>query len=138
MTDDPQRYWSIGEIAKEFGVTLRFLRFYEEKGRVRPLRVGSSRMYDAEQRDLVANIVKDRMLGLSGPGKLKKTRRANKVYADTTSMSLADIAEAIAGLHRRRDLIDAEIGALERSYAVRQGADPVLSSTRRSRDGAGE
>jgi DNA-binding transcriptional MerR regulator len=35
----------IGDLAKEFGVSLRTLRFYEDKGLLTPERVGSTRLY---------------------------------------------------------------------------------------------
>ncbi len=134
MNDEPQQYWSIGEIAKEFGVTLRFLRFHEQKGTLQPRRIGRSRLYDAEQREVAAKLARDQRR--SRPGS-KRKRKAKKVFADTRSMSLANIADEIAALHRERDKIDLEIATLERSYAVRQGADPVLFSRRRLRRDTG-
>jgi hypothetical protein len=35
----------IGEMARQFGVTLRTLRFYEDKGLISPLREGATRLY---------------------------------------------------------------------------------------------
>ena len=135
MDDNPEQYWSIGEIAKDLGVTLRFLRFHEQKGSLQPRRIGHSRLYDAEQRNVAAELAQNQRRSRSGAFKRIRKRKANKVFADTQSMSLADIAEEIAALHRERDRIDVEIAKLERSYAVRQGADPLLLAPQRSRRG---
>lgn len=40
------RFWTIGELARECDVTLRALRFYEGKGLLAPTRDGSTRLYD--------------------------------------------------------------------------------------------
>ena len=39
---------SIGEIAERYGVTLRTLRFYEDKGLLSPRRKGNARFYNAK------------------------------------------------------------------------------------------
>jgi DNA-binding transcriptional MerR regulator len=43
-------YIRIGDMAKQFGVTLRTLRFYEDKGLLNPKREGNQRLYT--QRDI--------------------------------------------------------------------------------------
>ena len=40
--------YRIGDLASEFGVTLRTLRFYEDRGLLSPQRSGSTRLYFAE------------------------------------------------------------------------------------------
>jgi len=37
---------TIGEVARIYGVTLRALRFYEQRGLIKPLRRGAARFYD--------------------------------------------------------------------------------------------
>ncbi|WP_333825946.1 MerR family transcriptional regulator [Pinisolibacter sp.] len=42
------RPYQIGELAEKFGVTLRTIRFYEQKGLMKPRRIGSNmRIFDA-------------------------------------------------------------------------------------------
>lgn len=48
--DNHEELRRIGDVAKEFGVSLRTLRFYEDKGLISPLRAGSARLY--RRRDL--------------------------------------------------------------------------------------
>ena len=45
---------TIGELAREAGVTLRALRFYQSKGLLAPQRNGSARMFSHEDRDRLA------------------------------------------------------------------------------------
>jgi DNA-binding transcriptional MerR regulator len=40
----------IGDMARLFGVTLRALRFYEDKGLIHPIRQGTTRLYTAATR----------------------------------------------------------------------------------------
>ena len=37
------KYYTIGDLAREFGVTLRTLRFYEDRGLLSPRRDGTAR-----------------------------------------------------------------------------------------------
>ena len=39
----------IGEMARKYGVTLRTLRFYEDKGLISPKREGSTRLYSRRE-----------------------------------------------------------------------------------------
>ncbi|MEP1206506.1 MAG: MerR family DNA-binding transcriptional regulator [Rhizobiaceae bacterium] len=43
--------FKIGDLAREFGVTLRTLRFYEDRGLISPDRAGTTRLYGAEDRE---------------------------------------------------------------------------------------
>ena len=43
--------YRIGDLAREFDVTLRTLRFYEDKGLIRPERRGTTRIYSAQDRE---------------------------------------------------------------------------------------
>lgn len=52
-TDDdvePEQRFTISELAKEFSVTLRALRFYEKKGLLNPIRKGKYRSFDRRDR----------------------------------------------------------------------------------------
>lgn len=55
----------IGDMAKAFGVTLRALRFYEDKGLLSPLREGSSRLYTHRDRARLKLILLGRKVGFS-------------------------------------------------------------------------
>src|SRR5262245_44552528 len=57
--------FTIGELAKEFGVTLRTLRFYENKRLLSPRREGLARLYSKADRDRLALILKGKKLGFT-------------------------------------------------------------------------
>lgn len=67
---EPSEDWSarrltIGEMARECGVTLRALRFYEGKGLLKPSREGTSRTYDATALRRLRIIVRAKQVGFS-------------------------------------------------------------------------
>lgn len=56
----------IGELAERFGVSLRTLRFYEEKGLIKPTRDSSrNRLYTATEVARIAFIVECRRIGMA-------------------------------------------------------------------------
>ena len=57
--------YSISDLASEFGVTPRTLRFYGEKGLLQPARNGQSRRYSQADRARLTLILRGKMLGLS-------------------------------------------------------------------------
>ena len=57
--------YSIRHLAKEFDVTTRTLRFYEEKGLLRPTRQGTNRLYDGADRARLKLILRGKKLGLT-------------------------------------------------------------------------
>lgn len=57
--------YSISDLAGEFGVTTRTIRFYEEKGLLRPQREGTRRIYSTADRTRLRLILRGKRLGLS-------------------------------------------------------------------------
>ena len=57
--------FSIRELAEEFRVTTRTIRFYEEKGLLKPQREGSRRIYSTADRTRLRLILRGKRLGLS-------------------------------------------------------------------------
>ena len=88
-------YFDISEICTMLNTTSRTLRFYEQKGLISSIRIGSSerRHYTEEQRDKIKNILILRKLGLS----VKQIQELQKQDKDLQS-----------ALYEKR----AEIGAL--------------------------
>jgi DNA-binding transcriptional MerR regulator len=62
---DAEELSRIGEIADEFRVTLRTLRFYEDKSLIHPKRVGTSRFYGRRERARLRLIFLGRDIGFS-------------------------------------------------------------------------
>lgn len=59
------KIFRIGELAKEFDVTLRTLRFYEDKGLLSPHRVGNTRLYSRGDRARLKIILLGKRVGMS-------------------------------------------------------------------------
>ena len=57
--------YSISDLASEFDVTTRTIRFYEEKGLLNPRREGTRRIYTPADRTRLRLILRGKRLGLS-------------------------------------------------------------------------
>ncbi|MBT3659552.1 MAG: MerR family DNA-binding transcriptional regulator [Rhodospirillaceae bacterium] len=57
--------WGIAELAAEFGVTTRTIRFYEDKGLISPERRGQRRVYHPRDKVRLQLIMRGKRLGFS-------------------------------------------------------------------------
>jgi DNA-binding transcriptional MerR regulator len=57
--------FGITELCREFGITLRTIRFYEDKGLLAPRRVGGTRVYTRRDRARLALILRSKAIGAS-------------------------------------------------------------------------
>ena len=55
----------ISDLSREFDVTLRALRFYEDRGLLSPRRIGTMRIYSAQDRARLSVILKGKQLGFT-------------------------------------------------------------------------
>jgi len=93
MTDSPKTF-SISDLSKEFDVTTRSIRFYEDQGLMKPTRRGQTRIYSPQDRVRLKLILRGKRLGFS----LAETRRLFDLYdADRSS---------VQQLHTMLSLID--------------------------------
>ncbi|MEM7069878.1 MAG: MerR family DNA-binding transcriptional regulator [Pseudomonadota bacterium] len=60
-----REFYRIGDLAREFDVSLRTLRFYEDRGLIQPKRSGSTRLYSHEDRARLKVILLIKSLGFS-------------------------------------------------------------------------
>lgn len=65
MIDSVSRTYSISELAQEFGVTTRTIRFYEERRFLQPARKGRNRVYSRRDRTHLRLLLRGRRLGWS-------------------------------------------------------------------------
>jgi DNA-binding transcriptional MerR regulator len=61
----PDKTYSISDLAADFDVTTRTIRFYEEKGLLDPQRKGQTRIYSAADRIKLKLVIRGKRLGLS-------------------------------------------------------------------------
>ncbi|HEY8616343.1 MerR family DNA-binding transcriptional regulator [Phenylobacterium sp.] len=109
----PYRTYSITQLCREFGVTARALRFYEEQGLVFPGRRDLQRVYSYKDRARLALIVRGRRVGLS----LAQIRDILDAYeeqgeAAQNAKALGVFRQRIAELEAQRREVDEAIEAL--------------------------
>lgn len=84
MSDKNQVTYSIGELAREFDITTRSIRFYEDQGLILPTRKGQTRIYNQRDRVRLKLILRGKRLGFS----LAETGRLFELYdADKSSIT---------------------------------------------------
>jgi DNA-binding transcriptional MerR regulator len=134
--------FSIRDLIKEFCVSARTLRFYEEKGLMAPRRDGRGRLYSRRDRARLRYVLMGKAVGFS----LDEIREMLDLYdlgdggVTQLRVALKKFAEQIGRLQRQKATIDGTIAELERaSAAVRKmlanrcEERPVKSSSRPAR-----
>ena len=113
-----ERLLTIGDVAREFHVTLRTLRFYEDKGLLTPYRDGSARLYRDSDRAKIALILKGKELGFT-LGEIRESLAASGKTAQTSlSLKPEQIVSQIAHLTRQREEIEKAIAQLRAAQAA--------------------
>ena len=125
--------FGITELCKEFGISQRALRFYEDKGLVAPRRVNGARVYTRRDRARLALILRAKDIG----SPLSEIKRYLDLYGDhgegrTEQLSyvIQRTDTAIEELEQKRLQIDATLAELRvinascrRHLATRQRSD---------------
>lgn len=115
-----ERTYSISELADEFAVTPRTIRYYESEGLITPAREGQKRIYSARDRVRLALVLRGKRLGFS----LAEAKEIIDLYAAPhgeagqlrTLLEKLDAKRAMLE-EKRRDL-DSAIANMD-SYAAR-------------------
>ncbi|CAB0149784.1 Mercuric resistance operon regulatory protein [Pseudidiomarina piscicola] len=110
--------YSIGELAREFDITTRSIRFYEDQGLLAPTRQGQTRLYTNKDRVRLKLILRGKRLGFS----LAETKRLFDLYdmENSSARQLHTVLELIdekrVSLHQQLEDIKVllvELGNLE-------------------------
>jgi DNA-binding transcriptional MerR regulator len=129
-----ERSYSISELAREFGITTRTIRFYEEKGYVHPRREGGQRRYTPADRVRIKLILRGKRIGLS----LAESVEIIDMYEPGASNAaqLASLIERIA--ERRSQLLRqrADLDAMLESLDEVEGLCRDALEDRRAKDSA--
>ena len=105
----PMPTYTIRDLAEEFDITTRTLRFYEEKGMLSPHRQGQLRIYNAGDRTRLKLILRGKRLGLD----LQESSEIIAMYNPGTNNQkqlkalLAKIGEKKIQLVRQQEDLDA-------------------------------
>ncbi|WP_339709070.1 MerR family DNA-binding transcriptional regulator [uncultured Sphingosinicella sp.] len=118
--------FTITDLAAEFGVTPRAIRFYEGEGLIEPMRQGQNRVYSRRDRARLAWILRGKNVGFSlaeikeildlyhaGDGRVRQRER-----------TLELCRRQIGVLTKQRNDIDATIAELQEFVAVVEGLLP--------------
>ena len=73
-----QETFTITQLTREFGVSTRTLRFYEDEGLLNPLREGRTRRYRPADRYILAQVLRGKRLGFS----IAEIREILSMYRD--------------------------------------------------------
>jgi len=123
--EDTGELFGITELCTEFGITLRTIRFYEDKGLLSPRRINCTRVYTRRDRARLALILRSKAIGASlaeikhfldlygsgGEGRVQQMR----YVVDRTG-------QAIAELETKRAHIDATLAELRLIHTKVQDA----------------
>ncbi len=107
--------YGIGTLAREFDVTTRTIRFYEDKGLIAPARQGQRRVYSGRDRVRLRLIMRGKRLGFS----LEEVREMIDLYdEDKTEVAqlklfVKKIEERQVNLAQQRKDITATLDELE-------------------------
>jgi DNA-binding transcriptional MerR regulator len=105
------RTFTIRQLSKEFDMTARALRFYEDKGLISPERKGQTRIYSARDRARIKLILRGKRMGFS----LVEIHEVLDLYSRNDSgatqmrASLQKFRAQIENLKRQREDIDQAI-----------------------------
>ena len=122
--------WTISELAREFDVTPRTIRFYEDQGIVSPARDGRQRVYGTRERTRLKLALRGKRLGLQlseirtlidmydSPRdtlpQLKHYREVLAAHRQTLEQQRRDIEDALAEITQQ----EAQCAALLREHTL--------------------
>jgi DNA-binding transcriptional MerR regulator len=109
------KYFSITELTREFDISTRTLRFYEDEGLIHPERRGRTRLYRTADRHLIQQILRGRRIGFT----IAEIREIVHVYreppgeAGQLKLLMKKVDEKRDGLRQKRKDIDETITELD-------------------------
>lgn len=108
--------FTIGELAREAGVTLRALRFYQSKGLLAPQRNGQARVFSGGDRERLTLIMQGKRLGFT-LGEIREMLAArDRGNSCALPISRRKCVEQIKLLERQRRDIDTALTELRQIY----------------------
>ena len=110
-----REFYTITELTREFGVSTRTLRFYEDEGLFNPTRRGRTRLYRPSDRELLKQILRGKRLGFS----IAEIREIIEMYKAPPGaegqmrLLIEKIAEKRAQLEQKRKDIEESMSELD-------------------------
>ncbi len=100
--------FAIADLAREFGISTRAIRFYESKGLLDPERVGSTRVFRRRDRARLILILRGKRLGFS----LRDISDYLSLY-DADRTQKAQVSLLIEMVDQRMDLLERQLSDLQ-------------------------
>jgi DNA-binding transcriptional MerR regulator len=100
--DGHQATYSISQLAREFDITPRTIRFYEDKGLLSPRRAGTTRIYNGRDRVRLKLVLRGKRLGFS----LREIADIIDMY-DSEPGEVGQLEYMLRRLEQRRSLLQA-------------------------------
>ena len=110
-----REYYTITELTREFDVSTRTLRFYEDEGLIQPVRRGRTRLFRPSDRHLIRQILRGKRLGFS----INEIREIIQMYKEPPGevgqlkLMLKRIEEKREDLRQKRRDLEETIGELD-------------------------
>jgi DNA-binding transcriptional MerR regulator len=125
--------FSIRELTKEFGVSARTLRFYEEKGLLSPRRAGQERIYSRRDRARLKYVVMGKCVGFS----LEEIREMLDLY-DLGDRQVTQLQVALGKIGERIERLERQKSEIARAVAELAHARKMIEGMLTARMRAGE
>ncbi|WP_313531149.1 MerR family DNA-binding transcriptional regulator [Shinella sp.] len=109
------KFYTITELTREFGVSTRTLRFYEDEGLINPERRGRTRLFRPADRRLILEILRGRRIGFT----IAEIRDIIRVYKDPPGevgqleMLMTKVSEKREELRQKRRDIEETLTELD-------------------------
>jgi DNA-binding transcriptional MerR regulator len=122
--------YSISDLAEEFGVTTRTIRFYEEKGLLDPARQGQRRVYSPADRTRLRLILRGKRLGFS----LEESAEIIRMYG-TPGNNRRQLETLLERIRERREVLQRQRRDLEAMLKELDAAEDKALGALESLDG---
>ncbi len=107
MTTAHETY-SISDLASEFDITTRTIRFYEDRGMLSPLRDGQKRIYSPADRTTLKLILRGKRIGLS----LEESFEIIQLYHQSPD-SRKQLNKVLQAIEKQKEIITEKKSAIQ-------------------------
>lgn len=115
-----REYYTITELTREFGISTRTLRFYEDEGLVAPVRRGRTRLFRPSDRHLIKQVLRGKRLGFS----INEIREIIQMYKEPPG-EVGQLKLMIKRIEEKREELRQKRRDLEETLAELDQAEEV-------------
>ena len=105
--------WTISELAREFGITPRTIRFYEDQGIVSPAREGRNRVYHPRDRTRLKLALRGKRMGFQ----LSEILDLINMYDASTDNTDAQLQHYVSVLEKHRETLEQQRRDLDQTLS---------------------